>query len=155
MSDALRLRNPRITALINKSGVVVLVGGRSREDALRSAEKVCIRISSFVPTVCVTSLRFKNIVVSCCHEFDLSSYWNTGSSSVIHDAEIFAGLRVSLSNGVKATLSHWCMMIEGNLAGLYSTSHSTLASLPRSSCEDREKVNVVFTTVTILQMTLK
>lgn len=36
-------------------------------------------------------------------------------------------------------------MREGNLAGLYSTSHSTRASLPQSSCEDRENVKVVFT----------
>jgi transcription initiation factor TFIID TATA-box-binding protein len=103
-SLVMRMRDPRVTALISRSGKVVLVGGKSLKEGKIAAKKVCRRVGRHYESVMVKNLRVMNMVGSGVHDFDLTDYWNQSSKTVMHEPELFAGLLVDLHCGLKATL---------------------------------------------------
>ena len=98
------MRDPRVTALISRSGKVVLIGAKSVKDGKLAAKKVCRRVGRHYESVSVTGVKVMNMVGSGVHDFDLTGYWNQTSKTMMHEPELFAGLLVDLHCGLKATL---------------------------------------------------
>ena len=103
-SLVMRLREPRSTALIYRSGSVVLLGCRSWREAKRAAAKIAKRVRYVVNGARVSCLTIKNMVGAGKHDFDLKGYLHSCSSTMFHDNEIFPGINVDLRCGLKATL---------------------------------------------------
>ena len=100
----MRMRDPRVTALISRSGKVVLIGARSLHDGKIAAKRVCRRVGRHYESVTVSGIRCMNMVGSGVHDFDLTDHWNQTSKTMMHEPELFAGLMVNLHCGLKATL---------------------------------------------------
>ena len=103
-SLVMRLRDPLSTALLYRSGIVVLVGCRSWRDAKRAAHRTAKRVRRLVPDVRVSGLALKNMVGAGKHDFNLNGHLHSCSSTTFHDNEIFPGMNIDLRCGLKATL---------------------------------------------------
>ena len=103
-SLVMRLRDPKSTAMISKSGHVVLLGCRSWNDARKASRRVARRVRRVVPDVEVTGLTLKNMVGAGKHDFNVRDYLSTVTRSTFHDYEIFPGVNVDLACGLMATV---------------------------------------------------
>ena len=103
-SIVMRLREPKSTALISKSGYVILLGCRSWDDAQKASIGVERRVRRAAPDVEVTDLTLKNMVGAGKHDFNVRDYLNTVTRSTFYDYEIFPGINVDLTCGLKATV---------------------------------------------------
>ena len=103
-SLVMRLREPKATAMISKSGYVVLLGCRSWNDARKASRRVARRVRRVVPDVEVTGLTLKNMVGAGKHDFNVRDYLSTVTRSTFHDYEIFPGVNVDLACGLMATV---------------------------------------------------
>ena len=103
-SLVMRLREPKATAMISKSGYVVLLGCRSWDDARKASRKVVRRVQRIVPKAEATDLTLKNMVGAGKHDFNVRDYLSTVTRSTFHDYEIFPGINVDLACGLKATV---------------------------------------------------
>ena len=103
-SLVMRLREPKSTAMISKSGHVVLLGCRSWDDARKASRKVAKRTRRVAPEVKVSGLTLKNMVGAGKHDFNVKDYLNAVTRSTFHDYEIFPGINIDLACGLKATV---------------------------------------------------
>ena len=103
-SLVMRLREPRSTAMISKSGYVVLLGCQTWDDARKASKRVERRVRRVVSGVKVTDLTLKNMVGAGKHDFNVRDYLNTVTRSTFYDYEIFPGINVDLTCGLKATV---------------------------------------------------
>ena len=103
-SLVMRLREPKSTAMISKSGCVVLLGCRSWDDARKAPRRIEKRVRRVMPDVVASDLTLKNMVGAGKHDFNVRDYLNTVTRSTFHDYEIFPGINVDLACGLKATV---------------------------------------------------
>ena len=103
-SLVMRLREPKATGMISKSGFVVLLGCRSWNDARKATRRVERRVRRVVSSVTVSGLTLKNMVGAGKHDFNVRDYLNIVTRSTFHDYEIFPGINIDLGCGLKATV---------------------------------------------------
>lgn len=104
-SIIMKLRFPKCSTLISKNGHVVIVGCKSKQEAIRAKRIVVKRIVRVLKcSVSLTALCLKNLVGSGKHTFNLSQHWNRTHNNISHESELFPGIIVRLSGGMSATI---------------------------------------------------
>lgn len=90
----MRIRDPKTTALIFKSGKVVCTGAKSEEISRVSAKMYCRQIRKLGFSVELTDFKIQNVVASCDLQFGISleGLANEHFKFCRYDPELFPGL---------------------------------------------------------------
>lgn len=102
----MRIRNPRTTALIFKSGKLVCTGAANVTNSRKSARRFARLCQKAGFPVCVKDFKIQNIVASCNLKFtiDLRKLYDTYRDLCSYCPESFPGLKFSINNSALVAL---------------------------------------------------
>ncbi|KAE8283783.1 TATA box-binding protein-like protein 2 [Larimichthys crocea] len=102
-SLVMRIREPRSTAIIYKSGSVVCTGAKSVEDSRRAARRFARIVQKLGLPVCFLKFKIQNMVASC-KTFPISLELLSCHQRCSYEPELFSGLHYKVTPGITATI---------------------------------------------------
>ncbi|KAG8009239.1 TATA-box-binding protein [Nibea albiflora] len=99
----MRIREPRTTAIIYKSGNVVCTGAKSVEDSRRAARRFARIVQKLGFPVCFLKFKIQNIVASC-KIFPISLELLSHHEHSSYEPELFPGVHYKVTSDITATI---------------------------------------------------